>query len=90
MTFSLHPRVQKMVLEANPKKELRIGVPVDPKVIARLMNIPEFVRAYEPEGLKKHEYFTFGVTQKTLSQFVETGWAPLETYGSSKASLRWT
>jgi transaldolase len=90
MTFSLHPRVQKMILDANPKKEYRIDIPVDRKVVEKLMRIPEFARAYEPDGLKRHEYFTFGVTQKTLSQFVETGWAPLETYGSKKASLRWT
>lgn len=90
MTFSLHPRVQKMILEADPKREKRIGCPVEKRVIDRLMRLPEFVRAYEPEGLAPGEFFTFGVAQKTLSQFVETGWAPLEVYGSDQASARWT
>ena len=27
--------------------------------------------------------------QKTLSQFLWTGWAPLETYGSTRKSDRW-
>jgi transaldolase len=90
MTFSLHPRVQNMILEADPVQECRIDRPVDPKVIDRLMRIPEFRRAYEPDGLKPEEFFTFGVAQKTLSQFMETGWAMLEVYGSSQFSSRWT
>lgn len=90
MTFSLHPRVQKMVLKAKLKREERKDVPIDKKVIGRLMKIPEFVRAYEPNGLKPHEFITFGVSQKILSQFVETGWAPLEVYGGKATSARWT
>ena len=90
MTFSLHPRVQRMILEADPKRETRIDCPVEKRVIDRLMRLPEFARAYEPEGLAPREFFTFGVTQKTLSQFAETGWAPLEVYGSDQASSRWT
>ena len=53
------------------------------------MKIPEFVRAYEPGGLKPQEFITFGVMQKMLSQFMETGWAPLEVYNSNKKSARW-
>lgn len=90
MVFSLHPRMQKMVLDYDPEREIRINIPIDKKVIDKLMKIPEFVRAYEPDGLKRNEYFTFGVVQKTLSQFVQTGWVPLEIYGNVKESLRWT
>ena len=32
---------------------------------------------------------TFGVTQRTLSQFLWTGWAPLETYGGTARTDRW-
>ena len=56
----------------------------------RLMGLYEFRRAYEPDGLKKSEFITYGVTQKLLSQFMESGWAMLETYNSSKVSSRWT
>jgi len=89
MTFTISTRVQDMILEENPKREERIHLPVDPGVINRLMKIPEFVRAYEPDGMKPGEFITFGVTQKLLSQFMETGWAPLETYGSAQKSSRW-
>ena len=39
--------------------------------------------------MKPAEFITFGVMQKLLSQFMETGWAPLETYKSNKVSGRW-
>ncbi len=90
MTMSLHPRIQQMVLEADPPKELNIDTPIDEHIIQKLMRIPEFVRAYEPDGLKPEEFSTYGLFQRTLSQFVETGWAPLEIYSSGNASLRWT
>lgn len=89
VTFTINTRVQDMILEADPVREERINNPIDPKVIERLMTIPEFVRAYEPDGLKINEFITYGVTQKLLSQFNETGWAPLEVYGSTKKSSRW-
>lgn len=90
VTYSIHPRVQKMVLEANLKQEERIDVPVNKASLERLLTLPEFRRAYEPDGLKPAEFISFGVVQKLLSQFVETGWSPLEVYGSTRTSLRWT
>ncbi len=89
VTFSITTRVQEMVLEADPEREVRIDQPVEPEILEKLLRIPEFVRAYEPGGLKPEEYITFGVMQKLLSQFMETGWSPLETYGSTKISARW-
>ena len=89
VTFSITTRVQNMILAENPAFEKRIDLPVDSAVIERLMQIPEFVRAYEPDGMQPAEFITFGVIQKLLSQFMETGWAPLETYGSNKQSGRW-
>ncbi|HHT24072.1 MAG TPA: hypothetical protein GXZ76_00935 [Clostridiaceae bacterium] len=89
ITFTLQPRIQDMVLAANPEKVVKIDNPVAEDVIERLMTIPEFVRAYEPNAFKREEYIRFGVMQKLLSQFMETGWAPLETYGSALKSSRW-
>ena len=66
-----------------------IDEPVDPKILEQLKRIPEFIRAYEPDGMKPAEFITYGVTQKLLSQFNETGWAPLETYLSNRKSSRW-
>ena len=90
MAFSLHPRIQQMVLDADPPRGERSDELVDPDTLERLMQVTEFRRAYLEDGLAPEEFFTFGVTQKTLSQCVETGWAMLVVYGSNKMSTRRT
>jgi transaldolase len=80
VVMSVHPKVQGMILNGNLPREARIGIPVAEDVLARLETLPEFVRAYEPNGLQPAEFAAFGLTQRTLSQFIETGWSPLETY----------
>ncbi len=47
---------------------------VDPAIITRLMEMPEFVKAYEPDGMKPEEFITFGSSNRTLDQFVQCGW----------------
>ena len=89
LVFSLQSRVQRMVIEADLPKVKRIDEETPTDVIERLKRIPEFVRAYEEGGLAQNDFVTFGVTQKTHSQFFWTGWAPLETYGCTKESDRW-
>jgi transaldolase len=52
--------------------EDRIGVPVDPAIIAELLEkVPDFRRAYEIDGLTLEEFDTFGATARTLRQFLE-------------------
>jgi len=89
MTCSLQARVQNMVNEADPERVCHIDEEIDAKVIKELYKLPEFVRAYEEGALKPEEFVTFGVTQKTASQFLWTGWAPLETYQSTAKDMRW-
>ena len=62
----------------------RIDTPVDPAVISRLRMIPDFVCAYEPDGMVPEDFITFGMTQRTLTQFIETGWTPVEVYQMHK------
>lgn len=88
MTFSLQARVQNMVNDADPERVLRIDDEIPAETIKELYKIPEFVKAYEEGGLKPEEFITFGVTQKTISQFLWTGWVPLETY-QAEPSGRW-
>lgn len=88
MTFSLQARVQNMVIEADPERICRIDDEIPEEIIRALYKHPEFVRAYEEGGLKPEEFIGFGVTQKTLSQFLWTGWVPLETYQKAPSS-RW-
>ena len=40
--------------------------------------MPEFVKAYEPDGMAPRDFISYGVTQRTLSQFIEAGWKLLE------------
>lgn len=89
MTFSLQARIQRMVNEADPERILHIDEEIDPAIIKRLYKLPEFVRAYEEGGLAPEEFIKFGITQKTASQFLWTGWVPLETYQSKEPSKRW-
>jgi len=78
--MSLFPSVQEMVLSGDLPQEERIDVPVAADMIERLSQIPDFVRAYEPDGMKPTEFITYGVTQRTLSQFIESGWRLLENF----------
>lgn len=51
--------------------EPRIDVPVDPAIIAELTErIPDFVRAYEPDGLAPSEFDDYGATARTLRAFI--------------------
>lgn len=78
--MSIFPSVQEMLLAADPAQEERIDVEVPADAIERLSQIPDFVRAYEPEGMKPSEFITYGVTQRTLAQFIESGWKLMENF----------
>jgi transaldolase len=89
VVFSLQARVQQLAIEADLPQVERIDEEIPAGVLERLRRIPEFVRAYDEGGLVPEDFVTFGVMQKTLSQFLWTGWAPLETYGWTGQSDRW-
>ena len=89
MTFSLQARIQQMAIDADPERICHIDEEIPKDVMEKLYQHPEFVRAYEEGALKPEEFLTFGVTQKTLSQFLWTGWVPLETYQKSPDKARW-
>jgi len=58
--------------ESDVKVEQRMDIPVDPMIIETLAaKIPEFVNAYEPEGLAVEEFDNFGAVNITLKQFLE-------------------
>jgi transaldolase len=80
MVMSIAPKIARMVSEEPQPWRERIDEPVPADVVERLMTISEFVRAYEPDGMRPEEFITYGATQKTLSQFVEAGWLPMEGY----------
>lgn len=80
LIMSIAPKAQEWFLTDSLAKEERIDRPVPAEVLGRLQKLPEFVRAYEPDGMSPKEFVAFGATQRTLSQFVEVGWRLLELY----------
>ena len=48
----------------------RIGDPVDPAWVAELRTLPDFLHAFEPDGLAVDEFDTWGPTRRTLRAFV--------------------
>lgn len=80
MSLSIAPGIQKeLSVESKPWSE-HIEEEVAQDVIDRLMTLSEFVRSYEPEGMQPTDFIAYGTTQKTLSQFVEAGWLPIEDF----------
>ncbi|MDO5747855.1 MAG: transaldolase family protein [Actinomycetaceae bacterium] len=65
----------KWALRVNNAKdydgEPRMDNPVDPKIMKTLLSIPEFVRAYEPDGMTPEEFEEFGACRRTLRQFLQ-------------------
>ena len=49
----------------------RIDEPVDADIVDALRTIPDFVRAYEVDGMTPAEFDDFGATRTTLRQFLE-------------------
>lgn len=50
----------------------RMDDPVDPGLIAQLEHhFPDFVRAYQPDGLSAGEFDSFGATRRTLAGFLQ-------------------
>jgi transaldolase len=80
LVMSIAPAYQEIFGTRDFPREERIQAPVPPGVVERLRQMPEFVRAYEPEGMTPSEFVGYGATQRTLSQFVEAGWRLMETY----------
>jgi transaldolase len=78
--MSIFPSIQEMLLAPEVPQEERIDREIPADVIERLSQIPDFVRAYEPDGMKPADFITYGVTQRTLSQFIESGWKRMEIF----------
>jgi transaldolase len=79
VVMSIHPAYQGPFVTEDFPREQRIDRPVPADVIERLRQVPDFSRAYEPDGMTPPEFMTFGLTQRTLSQF-DVAWKELETF----------
>ncbi len=61
----------KLINDSGYKMEERMDIPVRDDIMNTLLSIPEFVRAYEPDGMTPDEFDTFGATVKTLRGFLQ-------------------
>ena len=80
--MTIHPNYQKQVSEAfaqgKIKTEKRIDAPVDQAAIDRVLKaLPEFSKAYEPDGMKPDEFDSYGGVVMTLDNFDKNGWQKL-------------
>jgi transaldolase len=67
LTPAWQARFERSGIEPTP----RIDVPVDPAILAELTSrIPDFARAYEPDGLLPFEFDGYGATARTLRAFI--------------------
>ena len=63
---------QQLINNSGYKVVERMDVPVRDDIMETLLGIPEFVRAYEPDGMTPEEFTQFGATRKTLRGFLES------------------
>ena len=80
LIMSIAPAWQEPFVTKEFPREERIGIPVPADAIERLAAMPEFLRAYEPDGMAPGEFVGFGPTQRTLSQFADVGWRLMENF----------
>jgi transaldolase len=80
LLMSIAPAAQQWFVANDHPREERIYKPIDREVVRQLSTMPEFVKAYEPDGMTPAEFISYGATQRTLCQFVEAGWKLLEGF----------
>jgi transaldolase len=80
LVMSIAPAFQGLFVSRDLPREQRIDAAVPSDVIERLCEMPEFLRSYDPDGMSAEEFVGFGPTQRTLSQFCEVGWKPMENF----------
>jgi transaldolase len=80
LVLTIMPAAQQWFITKDHTREERIGRQIDPTVLERLSALPEFVKAYEPDGMQPSEFIAYGATQRTLVQYSEAGWKLLENF----------
>ncbi len=80
LLMSIAPAYQELFVNGDYPREERIERPIANPVIDRLRKIPDFVRAYEPDGMAPEDFISYAATQRTLAQFSEAGWKLLESF----------
>jgi transaldolase len=72
VVITLPPSWQRRFNASSVEVRRRMKEPVDPDHIAELRALPDFVRAYEPDGLAVADFDAWGPSVKTLRTFIES------------------
>ena len=79
MIMSIAPKIAAQLSQLSGSFTKHIDAAVEPAIIRRLLTMREFAKAYEPDGMVPEEFITYGSTNRTLTQFCDTGWNILQT-----------
>lgn len=64
---------QKLINASDIPVEERMETPVPEKIVSELIRkLPDFCRAFEPDGMSIGEFDSFGATARTLRQFINS------------------
>ncbi len=72
--MSIAPKIASALTDVSEPFTEYIDEAADTRVLGRLMGMPEFIKAYEPDGMARDAFITYGPTNRTLAQFCESGW----------------
>lgn len=71
IVLTIPPSWQRLLEASGMEVRPRIDEPVDGAIVAELLDaIPDFRRAYEPDGLGPAELEAYGAAVRTLRQFI--------------------
>ena len=78
---TIHPKIQAELVEADRKGKIKrkifINSDVDEDAVSRVSaKLPEFITAYDPDGLKVEQFDNYGAVTMTLDGF-DLGWQNL-------------
>ena len=74
IVHSIAPSYAKMLGEENPPHVKTMDKPVDPKTLDNLLQIPEFRKAYDEDGMKPEDFISYPPVYKIATQFELLGW----------------
>jgi transaldolase len=78
LVMSIAPTPQEWFVAEDHPREKWIEKEIAPDVVERLSTMPEFAKAYEPDGMAPEDFISYGASQRTLSQYLEAGWKLME------------
>jgi transaldolase len=80
MIMSITPKIADRLGELEGPFTEGINEPIKKDVLDKLIKIDEFKRAFEPDGLKPEDFIAFGPHNRTITQFILSGWDQLVAY----------